>query len=133
MSKKTKDKPEANCAKPGRFCWNELVTSSVPKAKKFYGSLLGWKTKPFGKGSPGYTLIVQGKDAFGGMMQCPKPGNCSQWIPYVIVEDVDATAKKAAKLGGEVLVAPFDVPEVGRIAVLEDPQGAAVGIIKPGM
>jgi predicted enzyme related to lactoylglutathione lyase len=122
--------------KPGHFCWNELVTSSVPAAKKFYGSLLGWKTKPFGKGAVEYTIILKGKDTpdgIGGMMKCPTPGNPAQWIPYVLVDDVDATVKKAAKLRGKVCMPPFDVPTVGRIAVLSDPQGAAFGIIKPKM
>ena len=127
MSKKT------NRPKPGGICWNELVTSSVPKAKKFYGGLLGWKTKPFGKGAPGYTLVLHDGRAFGGMMQCPKPGNPAQWIPYVFVEDVDATVKKTVKLRGKVLVPPFDVKGAGRIAVLADPQGAAIGVIKPEM
>ena len=60
--------------KPGEFCWNELVTNSVPAAKKFYSSLLGWKTKAFGKNAVGYTVIFKGKDkprGIGGMMKCP--------------------------------------------------------------
>jgi uncharacterized protein len=116
--------------KPGKFCWNELVTTSVPAAKIFYAGLFGWKTKPFGKGVE-YTLIMKGKDTFGSMMKCPKSGNPAQWIPYIIVADVDATIKKTKKLRGKVAVPPVDVPEVGRIAVLIDPQGAAFGIIKP--
>jgi predicted enzyme related to lactoylglutathione lyase len=122
--------------KPGEFCWNELVTNSVPAAKKFYSGLLGWKTKPFGKGAVDYTIIFKGKDkpgGIGGMMKCPQPGNPAQWIPYILVDDVDATVKKAGKLRGNVCVPPFDVPTVGRIAVLSDPQGAAFGIIKPMM
>jgi hypothetical protein len=66
-------------------------------------------------------------------MKCPKPGLPAQWIPYIFVDDVDATVKKAAGLRGKVCVPPFDVPTVGRIAVLADPQGAAFGIIKPVM
>jgi predicted enzyme related to lactoylglutathione lyase len=118
--------------KPGIVCWNELLTSSVPKAKKFYGSLLGWKTRPFGKGLD-YTIIKNAKGEFGGMMHCPKPGSPAQWIPYVFVLDVDAKAKKTVKLGGEILVAPFDVKGAGRIAVLADPQGAAFGVIRLGI
>jgi predicted enzyme related to lactoylglutathione lyase len=53
-------------------------------------------------------------------------------IPYVIVDNVDATARKTTKLRGTVLVAPFDIPTVGRIAVLRDPQGAVIGVLKPG-
>jgi hypothetical protein len=117
---------------PGKFGWNELVTSDVPAAKKFYTKLLGWKTQPFGKGVE-YTLFKKGKDGVGGLMKCHKPDNPAQWIPYIFVDDVDATVKKATKLRGKVCMPPFDVPTVGRIAVLSDPQGAAFGIIKPTM
>ena len=124
---KTRQRP-----KSGRFCWNELVTANVPAAKKFYNGLLGWKTQPFGKDVE-YTLFTKGKDNAGGMMKCPKPGNPAQWVPYVFVDDVDATAKKTTKLRGKVVMEPFDVPTVGRIAILADPQGATFGIIKPTM
>ncbi len=119
--------------RPGDFCWNELVTTSVTAAKKFYSGLLGWKTKPFGKGMADYTIIQKGKEGMGGIMKCPKPGNPAKWIPYMLVADVDATVKKAKKLRGNVFMPPFDVPTVGRIAVLADPQGAAFGIIAPKM
>jgi uncharacterized protein len=128
---KEKDK-DKDCAKPGKFCWNELVTTNVPAAGKFYNKLLGWKTRPFGKGME-YTLFLKGRDMVGGLMKCPQPGNPAQWIPYVFVDDVEATVKKTTRLRGEVVVKPFDVPDVGRIAVLVDPQGAAFGIIKPKM
>jgi uncharacterized protein len=119
--------------KPGDFCWNELVTTNVPAAKKFYSSLLGWKTRPFDKGMADYTVIQKGKTGMGGIMKNPKSGSPAQWIPYMLVANVDATVKKARKLRGKVCMPPFDVPTVGRIAVLADPQGAAFGIIKPGM
>ena len=118
--------------KPSHFGWNELVTTNVPAAKKFYTGLFGWRTQPFGKGME-YTLFKKGKDGVGGMMKCSKPGNPAQWIPYVFVDDVNATAKKTTKLRGKVVMPPFDIPTVGRIAVLVDPQGATFGIIKPSM
>ncbi len=127
MSKKT------NTPKPGDFCWNELVTTNVPAAKKFYTGLLGWKTKPFDKGMTDYTIIQKGKQGQGGIMKCPMPGSPAQWIPYMLVADVDATVKKARKLRGKVYMPPFDIPTIGRIAVLADPQGAAFGIITPTM
>jgi len=123
----SKDK---NRPTPGRVGWNELVTTNVAGAKKFYGGLLGWKNKPFGE-APGYTIFMRGRDMVGGLMKCPKPGCPAQWIPYVIVDNVDATVKKAKKLRGKVVMEPFDVPTVGRIAVLVDPQGGAIGIFKP--
>ena len=55
----------------------------------------------------------------------------SMWLPYVAVDDCDATARQAAALGGEVLAAPVDVPGVGRYAVLADPLGAAIAVITP--
>jgi predicted enzyme related to lactoylglutathione lyase len=67
----------------------------------------------------------------GGMMKCPKPGAPSHWLAYVTVENVDATAEKARKLGAQIVIPPFDVPTVGRIAVLVDPQGASIGLFKP--
>jgi predicted enzyme related to lactoylglutathione lyase len=120
---------------PSRFCWNELVTPSVPAAKQFYAGLFGWKTRPFGKDAVGYTLFKTGKDprAAGGVMKCPKPGKTAQWIPYVFVGNVDSTLKKAIKLGGKIAAPPFVVPTVGRIAVLVDPQGATIGVLKPEM
>jgi predicted enzyme related to lactoylglutathione lyase len=136
LSRKPHGKPsrkKANTPKPGDFCWNELVTTNVPAAKKFYTTLLGWKTKPFDQGMVDYTIIQKGENGMGGIMKCPTPGNPAQWIPYMLVADVDATVKKAAKLRGKVFMPPFDVPTVGRIAVLADPQGAAFGIITPKM
>ncbi len=119
-----------NCTKPGQFGWNELDTPNVAAAKKFYSGMLGWKTQPFGKGGD-YSLFKKGKDPVGGLMKCPKPGMPAQWVPYVVVDDVDATAQKATQLKAKVMSPPFDVPDVGRIAVLLDPQGAVIGIFKP--
>ena len=125
-------KKDKDCPKTGQFGWNELVTTDVAAAKKFYIRLLGWKTQPFGKGS-GYTLLKNGNDMAGGLMKIPQPGCPAQWVGYVLVDDVDATAKKAVKLGGKVVLPPMDIPDVGRIAVLVDPQGATIGIFKPAM
>jgi len=121
-----------NVPEPGKFIWNELVAKNEAVAKKFYKGLFGWKPEPFGKGVA-YTLFKQGKDGIGGMMKCPDPDNATGWLPYVTVADVDKTAAKAKKLGAHIAVPAFDVPAVGRIAVLVDPQGAAIGIITPKM
>ena len=115
-------------AQPGRVSWNELVTTDVAAAKKFYTGLFGWKTELFGAE---YTLFKQGDTMVGGAMKCPQPGAPAHWLAYVTVKDVDASAAKAGKLGGKVVAPPFDVPEVGRIAVVLDPQGAAIGLFKP--
>ena len=64
-------------------------------------------------------------------MASPEEPIRPQWQPYVAVNDPDATTAKAKELGGSVLVEPMDVPQVGRIAAIRDPQGASLGIIKP--
>jgi predicted enzyme related to lactoylglutathione lyase len=120
---------EKECPQAGQFSWNELVAIDEAVAKKFYTGLFGWKTEAFG-GPANYTLFKQGDTMVGGMMKCPDPGGAAHWLAYVTVDDVDATAATAAKLGGKIVVEPFDVPTVGRIAVLVDPQGAAIGIFK---
>jgi hypothetical protein len=113
---------------PGRFSWNELVTTDVGAATKFYTQLFGWTTTPFGAE---YILFNKDGNNVCGMMKTPKPGMPAFWIAYVTVEDVDATAAKVAELGGKVMVPPFDIPTVGRIACLSDPQGASIGLFKP--
>jgi predicted enzyme related to lactoylglutathione lyase len=119
--------PEANT-----FCWNELMTSNVPACKKFYGQLFGWtaEDKPMGPGMI-YTMFKQGQTMVGGMMAIspemgPVPPN---WLSYVSVPNIDATAKKVSELGGKVCVPPTDIPGIGRFAVFQDPAGAAIAAI----
>jgi predicted enzyme related to lactoylglutathione lyase len=123
---------ENNCPQTGEFSWNELVSTDVDASKNFYTSLFGWSADAF-MGGPDYTLFKQGETMVGGLMKCPKAGVPSHWLPYVTVDDVDASAARAKSLGAQVVMEPFDVPTVGRIAVLLDPQGAAVGLFKPNM
>jgi hypothetical protein len=119
-----------NCPATGEFSWNELVSNDVAGARKFYTGLFGWQAAAFAGGGD-YTLFKQGDAMVGGLMPCSKPGLPSHWLPYVTVPDVDATAAKAKSLGAQIVMNPFDVPTVGRIAVLIDPQGAAIGLFKP--
>ena len=125
---------EQACPLPGQFLWNELVTTDESAAATFYTALFGWKTEAFKPGQPTvvpYTRFKQGDALVGGMMKCPHPGLPAHWLAYVNVPDVDVAATEAAKLGGQIVVPPRDIPTVGRIAVLVDPQGAAIGIFKP--
>jgi predicted enzyme related to lactoylglutathione lyase len=124
---------ENECPRPGEFSWNELIAADETAQKKFYTNLFGWQAEPFGGGEKPYTLFKQGGTMVAGMMQCPQPGSPSHWLAYVTVADVDATADTAKKLGAQIVVAPLDIPEVGRIAVLVDPHGAAIGLFKPQM
>ncbi|MHB8815384.1 MAG: VOC family protein [Steroidobacteraceae bacterium] len=118
----------------GRFVWHELMTTDPQGAGAFYSKVLPWKTQP--SGMPDYTLWVSGKTQTGGLMAQPedvrRTGAAPSWLVYIGTPDVDATAAAAERLGGRVLKAPADIPNVGRFAVLADPQGAAFAIFKPG-
>lgn len=115
----------------GAFTWCELLTPDLKKASTFYGSLFGWEFRDDpGTGSGPYTVIRNRGEAIGGMMK-PPPQAPPQpmWGAYVAVDDVDQIAKKVPVLGGKVLMPPTDIPRVGRIAVIQDPQGAVIHAI----
>ena len=117
----------------GTFCWNELMTRDIEAAKKFYSELIGWN--PTYGGMPGmdYTLLKIGDKDAGGMMAMPDevPKEVpSHWVSYIMVEDVDALAKKTTELGGTVLSAPMDIPGVGRFCTIQDPTGAVVALFQ---
>lgn len=113
----------------GHFSWNELVTADTAASSDFYGQLFGWKSEPFGPGG-GYTLFKTKPDEMGlaGMMAAPHPGMPTQWQSYVVVKDVDDSLKQAAALGAKILMPVTEIPDVGRIALIADPQGAVLGL-----
>ena len=115
----------------GVFSWNELVTSDVPAAKAFYREALGWELRDLHNGGMDYTIASQGEREVAGIMTLPKdaPGMPPAWGSYVTVDNVDARAARIEQLGGKVLVAPRDIPTVGRFAVIADPQGAMLALI----
>jgi predicted enzyme related to lactoylglutathione lyase len=115
----------------GVFVWDELVTTDVDGAQRFYEDVFGWTTKDMGADFGNYRIFERGETGIAGLMAAPDPSIPPMWEPYVYVEDVDATTAKASELGGSALMGPMDVPTVGRIAVIRDPQGAVFGIIKP--
>ena len=116
----------------GEFSWCELITDDVKGAKKFYTKLFGWETEEMSmpEGMT-YTVIKVGGKGIGGIMKTPKEakGLPPMWVTYVTVDDVDKVVKKAEKLGAKIHVEPTDIPDVGRFAVLLDPQGAAINVI----
>lgn len=116
----------------GSFCWRELNTKDSAEAEAFYTKLFDWTplTKEMAFGT--YTSFMQGDHPVGGMMQMTKEWGEAppHWMTYVSVEDCDASAAKVETLGGTICVPPTDIPEVGRFAVINDPTGAVVSIIK---
>jgi predicted enzyme related to lactoylglutathione lyase len=117
----------------GRFCWYELMTNDQPAAARFYGELFGWQFEKSPNPAHNYTLIkVNGKPSAGVMDQPPQCKAMSPaWGIYICVTNADETAAKVLKLGGKVFAGPQDIPDVGRFAVLQDPQGAVFMILQP--
>ena len=116
---------------PGALCWMELMTTDAKKAGDFYKSLLHYNLKV----SPDYTEFHVGEKGAGGMMEMKDArfaGVPSFWSVYFMVADCDAAAKKVAALGGTVKMPPQDIPNVGRFAVVQDPQGATFNLLKFG-
>lgn len=120
---------------PGSFCWAELATTDGPAAKKFYGELFGWEADdiPVGPGMV-YTMLKRdGKDTGAlyekGEMMKDVP---THWASYISVASADEIAAKAKALGATVMKEPFDVMDVGRMAVIIDPTGASFCIWQAG-
>lgn len=118
---------------PGSLAWNELLTKDTKAASAFYTGLFGWGTRPvpMAEGST-YTVFTKGEAQTGGMMEIGKDWGSvpPNWVVYFAVQDCDASAQKAKTLGAEVLMPPTDIPNVGRFAMLQDPQRAVFAIIK---
>ena len=116
----------------GMISWHELMTGDVEGGKKFYAKLLGWGFQEFPMEEGGsYWVVKVGEEEVGGIMGTPPDaaGVPPHWGLYITVDNVDATVKKAEKIGAMVLVPPMDIPKVGRFAVLQDPQGAGFAVI----
>jgi predicted enzyme related to lactoylglutathione lyase len=117
---------------PGSLCWNELMTRDVPRAKKFYSAVFGWTAQDMDMPTGPYTVVMVGERPNGGFMTMPREAGEAppHWMIYFAVDDCDARQRKAESLGGKTVVPPFDVPEVGRLSVIQDPQGATFAILK---
>ena len=118
----------------GRFYWNELMTHDVEVAKRFYGGVLGWtfEAMPMAEGT--YWIAKMGDKPVGGMFPMSGPHfdrAPEHWVPYIAVDDVDARLKKAIAAGASAMREPFEVPGVGRIAIVKDPSGAVSGWMTP--
>ncbi len=113
--------------KPGTFCWVELGTTDGEAAKKFYTKLFGWGFDdiPLGPDKVYTMLKLNGKDVGAVMTLEDAPPN---WLSYVSVVSADESAAKAKSLGANLIKEPFDVMDVGRMAVIQDPKGAVFAV-----
>ena len=121
----------------GTVYWNELNTRDVEAAKAYYGAICGWSfdTMPMTDGQGDYVVGKLGDQMVGGMFDMTGMPGMDQvpphWLTYFGVDDVDAATKATAENGGTVIREPFDVTGVGRIAIVQDASGAAIGLMTP--
>ncbi len=114
----------------GRFVWHENVSTDVEKAKGFYTQLLGWETEMWKPGEMDYAMIKANEQMHGGF-NAAQGGAPSHWLGHVVVEDVDEAARRAESAGGKIVAGPMDIPEIGRFALIQDPQGAVTSAYAP--
>lgn len=117
---------------PGSFCWNELYTTDPARVAEFYMGLFGWTKDSKHTDMGEYVIFNLGDRNTAGMMKIPKEWGPvpPHWAVYFAVDDCDKSVDKAKGLGAKATVPPTDIPEVGRFAMLTDPQGAGFSVIK---
>jgi hypothetical protein len=126
------DRADTDATTPGDWYWNELWTRDEIAALAFYQRVLGYTHESMDLGPQGtYYILKKDGVSRAGVMRSTEPKAPSMWLPYVAVDDCDAAAARAQKLGGQVLSVPTDIPGVGRFAMLADPVGAAIAVIRP--
>ncbi len=129
----------------GAVWWTELQTTDLERARAFYSQTLGWTpkvvaledmTRPPAEGEKEYTLFTaDGREVAGAVKidEAAAQGTVASWLTYVQVANVDAAALKAVELGGKLLEPPLDVPNTGRIAVVQDAEGVRIGLVTPAV
>lgn len=114
----------------GRFIWREAVSTDVEKTVAFYGELFNWKAEKMDMGDMQYTMLKSGDETVAGVMASPMPGVPSNWLSYISVEDVDAAVLHVTGNGGQVKMPAYDIPNVGRAAIVQDSTGAVFAAFK---
>ena len=113
----------------GRVVWHQLATSDVERAKRFYTDLLGWGIEVWKPGEIDYPMITVDGRTHGGFQD--SEGAPTRWIGHVLVEDADAALARAEANGGAAAAPILDMPEVGRFALIRDPEGAVLSAYTP--
>jgi predicted enzyme related to lactoylglutathione lyase len=118
----------------GKYCWYELMTTDTAAAGEFYSHVVGWNLFEPGGPHAGYTLLQVDGRGVGGMMRLPDEARAAGarpgWTGYIWVPEVEAAMDKVVAAGGRVHREPADIPQVGRFAVVADPQGAVFNLFR---
>ncbi|MGZ8751490.1 MAG: VOC family protein [Acidimicrobiia bacterium] len=126
--------PKRDVAPVGAPCWIDLMTSDPGASRAFYGELFGWTSEEAGPEYGGYiNFSLDGLPVAGGMRNDGESGMPDLWSVYLATGDAGATVDAATAAGGQVIVAAMDVGELGRMAVVTDAGGAAIGAWQPGL
>ena len=118
----------------GTFYWNELMTRDIERAKPFYAHTIGWSFEAMTIPDGTYWCAMLGGEPVAGLFPLDAPqfdGVPESWMSYLAVDDVDRRVGKAVAAGAQLMRPIFDVPDVGRIAILKEPGGAGVGWMTP--
>ncbi|MDT8853965.1 VOC family protein [Paracoccaceae bacterium Fryx2] len=119
----------------GMIWWSELMTREPEAATAYYGSVAGWTFADMPMEGGAYMVASrEGRPVAGIMDMTDLPGMDElppHWFTYIAVDDVEAAVAATLAAGGAVIKDVFSVPEVGRIAIISDPTGAALGIMTP--
>jgi hypothetical protein len=118
------DAPQPGDPPDGTFCWETLVAPEPPGALAFYGEVVGWTARPGGGDAP---ILMAHEHPVADVQRAP-PGRPGAWTTYVVVGALGAVRDRVAALGGEVLVPELKLPELGRVALVADPQGATFAL-----
>jgi len=117
------------------FIWYELMTSDMAAAEAFYGKVVGWTPKHWGSDEMPYILMNVGEIGIAGIMNIPDEakamGTPPMWLGYIHASDTDEMVEAIRKAGGRIYREPADIPEIGRFAVVADPQGATFMLMTP--
>ncbi|UCD24814.1 MAG: VOC family protein, partial [Gemmatimonadota bacterium] len=116
----------------GKVVWHDLLTQDLDGVKRFYGELFGWQFQEDPEDAT-YTVVSHGGRPIGGIVYLDGNGdevNRSQWVSYLSVADVDHAVRQVRDAGGTVHTEPVDLAERGRLAVVSDPQGALVALVR---
>lgn len=118
---------------PGTPSWVELSSQDPDASAKFYGELMDWSTTEPGPAEEtgGYRMFQQDGQSVAGLMGHMQEGQPTVWMTYVSVADADETAAKVKEAGGNAIVEPMDVMDIGRMAIFADPTGAVFGVWQP--
>jgi predicted enzyme related to lactoylglutathione lyase len=133
MSTETLDQHAINVGRT--FCWHEVYAPDLEAAVDFYTKALDFGTQEMDMGPIGtYRMLTRNGQTVAGMLGTNSPEMAHvppHWAVYLAVDDVDARLAKCTELGATVVVPPMDIPTVGRMALIQDPQGAHIWLFKP--